>query len=289
MIELLLAAALTSLPLQTPPAPASAPTSATPAVELATVAASALRALDAAKGAYFVGDVSERKAADALEAGGAQVMFGGPGADAGEPFQGPIEVLLTDKAELLVASMRPIPEVVVFDDGAHQLVRRTIADDPVSTEHLVSDLASMLDLDRLATHVEKATKIDATEPASDGSRSIRCELSPRAVRSAAKGMMAMMAPKVLAVRARVDLDGKGAIVGMELSVTRSDPFAGMHRNALEQAGGGGTVVRVGGPDELDTGEEGPTSVYKLRTRDEVPTAHARESLMAMRKLAAARG
>jgi hypothetical protein len=266
-------------------APAAAPAHEVAAPTGATLA-TAVRALDAQPVLYLVGDVAEHaRESEGESRGGAQVIVRGGGDDT-PAFRGAIEVLRTDRKELLIASMRALPEVVVFDDGAHQLVRTTIDDEPVSARRLANDLASLLDLGRLASQLEKTTQLAAGTPAFDGSRGVDCELPARTVRAQGQGMLALMEPKVLAVRAHFDLDGHGAILGLELSVVRSDPMAHMRRNALQNASNGSstTTVTSFAPHEGDDAEEGTTSVYRLRPRAETPSVHAREALLAMRKL-----
>ncbi|MBK7876131.1 MAG: hypothetical protein IPJ77_10315 [Planctomycetes bacterium] len=291
MLTLLLALALVSAPQSSdekaPPAAAQ-----TPAVDPKLVAtlAAAMRALDGGKGTRWIGAVEETQPAEEEDEGpgNMRIMIGGPGDDAGEPFHGPIEVLRTETKELLLASLGALPEVVIYDDGAQRLVRTTIAGEPVATKRLADDLGSLLDFGRLASNVEKCTKLTAWDPAADGARAFECELPPRSVRSEGGGMRDMMAPKVLAVRARFDLDGQGALVALRFDVTRSDPTAGFRRKALEgvaQGGGGGErVVQFnGGMPKND--EPGPTAVYELRASNELPSARAREALLALRKLA----
>jgi hypothetical protein len=269
--------------LQAPAAPA--PRAGDPT---ATALAAAVRALDAQPALYFAGDVAQQEREDDRAGGGAvQVIVSGTGGDEPHPFHGSIEVLRTEKKELLIASVRALPEVVVFDDGTHQLLRTTIEDEPVGARRLATDLVSLLDLQHLAKEIEGATQVTAGTPAEDGSRSIECELSTRSVRTQGTSVVAMMQPKVLAVRAHFDLDARGAIVGLELRVVRSDPTARMRRGALGDiaAGGATRTVRVREPQESDDAEEGATSVYRLRLRTEMPSMRAREALLALRKLA----
>jgi hypothetical protein len=68
-------------------------------------------------------------------------------------------VLVTEKKELLVASQRLLPEVVIYDDGSRQIVRTTTEEEPVGTSRLSSDLVALLDFTKLAAQIEKATRI----------------------------------------------------------------------------------------------------------------------------------
>lgn len=289
MLTFLLALALLPKP-QTPEAkspPVAEQASAVDAKLAASLAAS-VRALDAGRGLYLVGAVREAKPAEAEDddRGGMQIMIGGVGEEVGEPYHGGLEVLLTEKKELLLASMGSLPEVVVYSDGVHRLVRTTIAEKNVSTRRMTDDLGSLLGFAELATKIEACTRLSASAPAADGARSFECELSPRAIR--ADDEAGPMAPKVLAVTARIELDAKGAVASMEFSVTRSDPIAGLRRGARRggpPAGANGErIVQFGGPMS-GSDEPGPTAVYLLRPSGDVPSAHARESLFALRKLA----
>lgn len=281
LLALLLASALLA-----PQDPASTQPAADP--QVAAKVAAAVRSLSGGSGVYLIGAVSETKpeAAEEEDSGvGMRIMIGA-GMEEAAPYLGGFEALLTEKKELLLASIGGLPEVVIYDDGTQRLVRTTISDEPVSAKRLAQDLGSLLDLVHLAGQIERSTKITEHAARADGSRAFDCELSPRAVRVPDGGLRDLMAPKVLSVRARIDLDPKGVVAAMELSVQRTDPMADIRRNALTHVGGGSSeriVQMSGGLPKNDA--PGGTSLYRLRASDEIPSAHAREALFALRKLA----
>lgn len=254
------------------------PTPATP-LTAASFAAN-VRALDASA-ATWIGAVSEKKGegGDALAFGGMVMEVGGGGA---APYAGNIEVVRTEKKELLIASLHELPEIAVYDDGTRRLVRTTVDERPVSADRLANDLVQLLDFTALASQIENTAKFDAGVPASDGSRLVTCELSPRAL-NGATGAAAMFAPRVLTVNARFDVDGAGKIFGLEFSVARTDPLAGMRQRALAGGASGGAITLD--ESELDEAHvAGPTSTYQLRPKSDAPSAHAREALASLRKL-----
>lgn len=281
MIAAFAVALVLAAPTPCTQAPATAP-AATPLV--AASFAASVRALDG-KAGVWLGAVSEKAGAqdDALELGGMVVHVGGGGGDAA-PYAGNIEVVRTQEKELLVASLHDLPEIVVYDDGTRRLVRTTVDEKPVDANRLASDLVQLLDFAALANQIEKAAKFDAGTPAADGSRLVTCELAPRMLHGAS-GAASMLAPRVLALTARFDLDASGKIAGLEFAVTRTDPLAGMRQRALANGPGGGPITLDGSQLE-EAHVAGPTATYQLRPKADAPSAHARESLAALRKLCA---
>jgi hypothetical protein len=258
-------------------APAAEPPST---AELAAAVRALDDGLDDGQARAWTGSVREQRPEDESgPVGGVMVLGAGTG---DPPFEGAIEVLLSEREELLIASARSLPEVVVYDDGERLLVRTTVEDEPVGAGQLANDLVSLLDLASLAAQVEKAARVEAGPAAADGSRSAEVELSPRSVRAQNRGMLGLLAPKILRVRARFELDARGAIRGLRFAVTRTDPMAGVRRRALDGALAGGGNLAFEGGDLGD--EEGATSVYELRASEAEPSARAREALGAMRRI-----
>lgn len=280
MIAVCVLALVLAVPAPCPQAPAAAPEPS--ALTAATFAAS-VRALDGKTGVW-IGAVSEKAGEndDALEFGGMVVQVGGGGAPA--PYAGNFEVVRTEQKELLIASLHALPEIAVYDDGARRLVRTTVAETPVNANRLANDLVQLLDFAALASQIEKATKFDMGAAASDGSRLVTCELSPRMLRNTG-GAAALLEPRVLAVNARFDVDASGKLLALEFAVTRTDPLAGMRQRALAGGANGGAITLD--ESQLDeTHVAGPTSTYQLRPKSDAPSAHAREALASLRKLCA---
>lgn len=275
MIAVCALALVLAVPASRSQSPAAAP-AVTP-LTAATFAAS-VRALDGQAG-LWIGAVSEKAGenGDALQFGGMVVQVGGGGGAA--QYAGNIEVVRTEKKELLIASLHELPEIAVYDDGTRRLVRTTVDEQPVSANQLANDLVRLLDFAALASQVEKAAKFDAGTPATDGSRLVTCELSPRALHSTGGPLEA----RVLAVIARFDVDAAGKLLALEFSVTRTDPLAGMRQRALAGGANGGAITL--GESDLDEAHvAGPTATYQLRPKPDAPSAHAREALASLRKL-----
>jgi hypothetical protein len=235
--------------------------------------ARAVRALGNAEVVHFSGYVSERTN-DEGQSGAVMVLHGG--GDGAKKFSGAIELVHTKKDELCLISKSKLPEVILYDDGMRTLVRTTVEDEPTSTADIALDMTALLEPKRLADAIEKA----GAKKHDDGPR-FTCELPARLVKNGG-GLASSFGPKVMRVDAEITLDEAGAVATMKLDVTRSDPFAGVTRRAIQ--GGGGGAISVG-TSELSDDEVGATSVYEIHVEKDAPSARMQSALTAMREVA----
>jgi hypothetical protein len=233
----------------------------------------ALRALSAAEIVHFTGYVSAQSSGGDF---GGSVMMVHAGGDSGKKFAGAIEIVRSKKDETCLISKSKLPELILFDDGARTLVRTTVEDEPITTAELAPDVSALLDLERLAEAIEKA----GAKKHDDAPR-FTCELPARFVKSGGGGLARSIGPKVMRVELEVTLDDAGAPAALKFHVTRSDPFAGITRRALESGGG---AFSAGGADLTDD-EEGPTSTYEIHVAKDAPSARLQNALTAMREVA----
>ena len=220
-----------------------------------------------------------RATVDEPAADGAGTMVVTVGGASQPEFQGELEVLRDKRGELLVASTRVVPGIVVHDLDGTQLIQTLHADEAVGAEVTASDLSALCDLGRLARALARQEiRVDSSK---DGT-TYRTKLPKGYLRSAG-GPVQMLQPKVLSIDVTIRVDGKQQLSGLVFSVMRTDPTAAMRERAM---GGGGAI-------ELDAGSElpeheGATRVYDLKVAA-AASERARAALADMRRAATEAG
>jgi hypothetical protein len=235
---------------------------------------------DLGKGAWIASGHATEEDSAAASAGGAVVVAG-----AGEaaPFTGTFEAQRTANGDLVVASKSALPGVAIFQREERVLVSTTHEDTPIGTGHFANDLSSLLDFDRLARYVEKASLKSATNPDTKET-TIEGELPAKAIKPSSGGGIAMIEPKVLRVTVHFVLDEKSKLRSARFGVVRSDPLANIRGRATAGGVHEGTVTLT--PDSLGSDDEGKTTVYELTMAIGAPSPRTADALAAFQKLLA---
>jgi hypothetical protein len=207
---------------------------------------------------------------------GATVVFGGSGSGNAQPFEGTVEAFRMPDGSRIVVSRTRLPGFELYLSEGRTIERTTFADDRFSLAQLKAELGPLLDTGAFARRI-----LDA-KPAGrrDGTRWIfEADVAKDIVRPTLSG--SPMSPRVLRVRAKLTVTGKGRLERAAVTVVRNDPVREMMRGKMK-----GVRIQFGGAgappppppaedDEKKHDIEGGSTTYTLTFESKEPSERIR--------------
>lgn len=200
------------------------------------------------------------------------IVVSNAGGGGGEAFEGSFEAWRTKEGEWVMASDQTLPGIVHYDDGERTVTQVAYEDAPLGTSTFTSDLAGLLDFDRLRRALKKA-ELELVEE--EGIKTYRGEISKRVVSSGTGSPLQIMAPQVLRLEAEIKVRDD-RLLSLAFIVVRSDPLSALKKQALDGDLDGGVTMSTGMPEASD--EEGKQTVYTLTVKTDGPGDRVKRAL-----------